>query len=176
MDIRIVAPEPDDTPHITALYAQTWLATYLNKAHGITYEDIKQKTDEMTQPERVARFQANLSKEAGNPFRFYRVAKCGERVVGVCGGTEEGAVVHLASLYVLPEEQGKGIGGRLMESFLAWANPTKPVRVHVVTYNQTAISFYQQWGFVDTGKRFTEERYRMASGNSFPEMELALVR
>lgn len=176
MDVRIVPPELDDTPQITALYARTWLATYPNEAHGITREDIKQKTDEMTQPERVARFRANLSREAGNPLRFYRVAKRGERVVGVCGGMEEDEVVHLASLYVLPEEQGQGIGGRLMDAFLAWANPAKPVRVHVVTYNQTAISFYERGGFVDTGKRFTEERYRMASGNRFPEMELVLER
>jgi hypothetical protein len=41
---------------------------------------------------------------------------------------------------------------------------------------ETAISFHKRWGFVGTGKPFTEERYRMVSGNSFPEMELALVR
>lgn len=176
MSIDIVRAHPDEMPQISALYAATWLGTYPNEEFGITLDDIKQKTKEMVEPERVAKFREHLIKEQNDPIRFFRVAKEGERIVGVCGGVEKGDAVHMASLYVLPAEQGKGIGGKLMEAFLDWANHEKTIRLHVVTYNHTAIQFYEHWGFKDNGKRFTEERYKMASGNSFPEMEMVFKR
>lgn len=176
MNIDIVRPNPEDVPQMSALYATTWLATYPNEEYGISYQDIKQRTDQMKTPERIEKQRQKLFEQQSDPKRFFRVAKEGERVVGVCAGVEKEDIVHMASLYVLPDAQGKGIGGALMEAFLAWANPEKPTRLHVVTYNENAIRFYEKWGFKDTGKRFTEDRFIMQSGNSFPEMEMVLER
>lgn len=170
MGISIEKPISTDVSEILELYVVTWLATYPNEAYGISYEDIKQKTDEMRG--RTASFAEALEKEKDNAQRFFVVAKDKGRIVGVCGGVEEDTVVHMASMYVLPGEQRKGVGGKLMEAFLGWANKDKTIRLHVVTYNQAAITFYEKWGFVDVGKRFTEDRFVMASGNAFPEMEM----
>ena len=109
--------------------------------------------------------------EGRGPEALYR--KEGDRVVGVCGARDKGSLVHLGSLYILPDSQGKGIGSMLMQELLEWTGPDKTLSLHVATYNKNALSFYEKWGFEDTGKRLTEDRFRMASGNSLPELEMA---
>ncbi len=173
MHIQVVAPQPAMMQAISALYAKTWLATYPNEAYGITRDDIKERTDAMTDPEKVAERLVNIMNVLKDPMQFYRVAVDGNEVVGVCAGKVKDECVHLSSLYVLPERQGMGIGTQLLDAFLAWAKThKKPIQLHVVTYNTGAIQFYQTHGFVDTGRRFTEDRFIMKSGNGLPEMEM----
>ena len=169
-------PLPADAEEISGLYATTWLATYPNEAHGITVADVELKNAERMSPARISRLQDYITNELHKPLNFYVIARDDSRIVGVCTAFEKDDHIQLASIYVLPSEQGKGVGGALMEAFLAWANPHKPVRLHVVSYNQTATRFYERWGFKDTGKRFSEERFVMASGNTLPEIEMVLVR
>lgn len=61
------------------------------------------------------------------------------------------------------------------EKCLSFLDKNKETIVQVATYNEKAISFYKKLGFVDTGKRFTEERFVMPiSGSKIPEMEMVL--
>lgn len=51
----------------------------------------------------------------------------------------------------------------------------KDIIVQVATYNAQAIDFYKKLGFIDYGKRFTEEKHRMPiSGRLILEMELII--
>ena len=77
---------------------------------------------------------------------------------------------------MLPAYQGQGVGSALLADFILWAGEGSDVTVHVATYNAQAIAFYERKGFVDTGKRFAEERFRMKSGNLIPEMEMVLKK
>ncbi len=81
---------------------------------------------------------------------------------------------QLKTIYVLPEFQGKGIGKMLYEEVVKFSDPEKDTIVHVATYSKQAIEFYKKLGFVDTGKRFSEERFKMKSGAIIPEMEMIL--
>jgi GNAT superfamily N-acetyltransferase len=171
MNLIITQPQSCDVSQIISLYTKTWLDTYPNTKHGISFDDIKDKTDKMSQPDKVKKFRENLSNRSNNLKSFFRVAKVGDKILGVCGAVEEDGFIHLASLYVLPDEQKRGVGAALMNEFLNWAR-NRPIKLHVVTYNQKAITFYEKWGFKDTGKRFTEDRYKMKSGNYLPEMEM----
>lgn len=59
--------------------------------------------------------------------------------------------------------------------FFASTDSKKDVIVHLAVYNLKAIEFYKKLGFVDTGKRFSEEAYKMPiSGVIVPEMEMIL--
>ena len=51
-------------------------------------------------------------------------------------------------------------------------NLAKDTYVDVAEYNQRAIDFYTKLGFVDTGRRHQEERFRMKSGAIITEMEM----
>ena len=46
----------------------------------------------------------------------------------------------------------------------------------MATYNQKAIDFYKKLGFEETGKNFSQERFRMKSGSIIPETELCIER
>jgi ribosomal protein S18 acetylase RimI-like enzyme len=77
-------------------------------------------------------------------------------------------------IYVLPEYQGKGIGKLLWNELSKYLDINKETFVEVATYNENAIKFYEKLGFVDTNKRFTDERFRMRSGGIIPQMEMKL--
>ena len=59
-------------------------------------------------------------------------------------------VLHLHKLYVLPEFQGKGLGGRLLEHAFQAACQAgcRKVRLHVNKGNHRAIACYRRHGFV----------------------------
>ena len=102
------------------------------------------------------------------------VAVYEDRVVGVTTMIQREEYNQLQTIYVLPEFQGKGIGKMLYAGAVRFCDTSKKLIVQVATYNNTAIAFYQKLGFVDTGKRFQDERFRFKSGAIIPEMELEI--
>jgi GNAT superfamily N-acetyltransferase len=60
------------------------------------------------------------------------------------------ARAELASTHVAESHRGQGIGGRLVEDFIAWSRDRGAARLHVSAYaaNGSAIRFYQRYGFV----------------------------
>ena len=60
------------------------------------------------------------------------------------------AVLHLHKLYVLPQFQGKGLGGRLLEHAFQAATQVgcRTVRLHVNKGNLRAIACYHRHGFL----------------------------
>jgi diamine N-acetyltransferase len=61
----------------------------------------------------------------------------------------EGRKTKIHKLYVLQENQGKGIGKKLIQrvSEIAKKNQAEGLYLNVNKYNQSAISFYQHLGF-----------------------------
>lgn len=174
--MTIEVPSIEVYPEIMVLYAKTWLATYPNTEHGITREDIEEMNRKNVSPEHLEKRLRGFEKMLADEAYYYKVATLDGKIVGVCGGEEKDNSVHLRSIYVLPEFQGKGIGSTLMADFLAWAERFPKITVHVAIYNKQAISFYERKGFVDTGKRFAEERFLMKSGNTIPELEMERLK
>lgn len=60
------------------------------------------------------------------------------------------ARAELVSTHVAPSYRGQGIGGRMVEDFIAWGRERGAARLHVSAYtaNSSAIRFYQRYGFV----------------------------
>jgi ribosomal protein S18 acetylase RimI-like enzyme len=172
MDIRIRNVEPDDVEGIYRVYHETWLTTYPNEEHGITIDDILDHLPKELSPEERESRRAYYADIPAHKVVY--VALDGNGVVGVCAGAMHEDYTHLRSLYVLTEYQGKGIGSMLFEHFKKWAGDTPRFVVHVATYNNSAIRFYEKLGFKDTGKRFSEERFIFKSGASIPEMEMEM--
>jgi ribosomal protein S18 acetylase RimI-like enzyme len=174
MNITFRKPTANNVEEIYTLYHKTWLATYPNEALGITHEDICAYIPERISTDDKKRLEGRYNNISDNIFIL--VAIVNEKIVGVCSGEKNDEKTHLRSLYILPEFQGKGIGFALWEQFKAWAGTEKLITVHVATYNTNAINFYASVGFVDTGKRFVEERFIFKSGAQMPEMEMVLEK
>tara|TARA_B100000686_G_C16622561_1_gene880045 strand:- start:419 stop:952 length:534 start_codon:yes stop_codon:yes gene_type:complete len=170
LHVKISPASVNDVVDIQELLRTTWLSTYPNKEHGITKKHIQQLVKSITSQEVIQKKQMLV---ADMPSHVHlSVAKQGEGVVGICAGSKMENRAHLKSLYIHPDMQGKGVGTLLWNEFKSWSAGSQEVYLHVATYNYKAINFYQKMGFVDTGKRFIEDRYTFLDGKSIPQVEM----
>ena len=172
MDIKIIKTTIEDVRGTIEVQYKTWLATYPNKKAGITIDDIEYRYKDAFSPERLKKREEMIVSQ--EPNEKYIVAKDGDRVVGMCY-----AVIHedknqLEAIYILPEYHGRGIGTKLWNAVLPFFDKTKDIYVEVADYNEKAIGFYKKLGFIDTGRRFSDERFKMKSGAMLPEMEMKI--
>ena len=161
-DIKIVKPELKDALGTIEVQYKAWVATYPNEKLGITVEDIKERYKEAFTGERLAKREKLIT--ATEPNEKYIVAKDGDRVVGMCYVIVKEDRNQLQAIYILPEYHGKGIGTKLWSEVFAFFDKNKDIYVEVADYNENAIGFYKKLGFVDTGRRFVDERFRMKVG------------
>ena len=165
IEIKNVCPE--DILGMQDVYYKTWLTTYPNKEYGITIEDVEEKFKNRFTEENLNK-RTNEILNLPNNFIFL-VAKDDNRVVGLCKASIQDDFNELQAIYVLPESQGKGIGRLLWKEILSFFNNNKNIIVHLASYNTGAKTFYSKLGFVDEGRRFIDEKFRMPiSGSDLP--------
>lgn len=172
-DIQIKDALPEDAWGIRNVLYKAWLTTYPNKDLGITVEDIEDSYKDKFTEESIKNFQDKIASTPPNQKRL--VAKIGDKIVGATTMVRNDNDNQLRTIYILPEFQGQGIGTRLWEEIRKFADPGKKMIVQVATYNEKAINFYKKLGFVDNGKRFVDEAFRMKSGAIIPEMEMEIA-
>ena len=173
MNITIRKAEPTDVMALLDIFYKTWLATYPNAEFGITEDDIHHNFKDSFIPEHIEKRAKRIAEMPHNE-RYY-VAVTDNKVIGQCRAILHDDKNQHQSCYVLPEFQGKGIGTMLWNEVKKSFNVKNPTIVHIATYNTNALGFYKKLGFVETGKVFTEERFRMKSGNLIPETELVMT-
>lgn len=172
--IKITIAEPKDVRGIQEVFYKTWLATYPNEEHGITVDDIEHFfKDSFTDGALASRAEKIAHPPEGNTLFL---AKEDERVVGLCRTVLSEKENRLQAIYILPKYQGKGIGKMLWNEACTIFRSENDIVVEVAAYNAKAISFYGKLGFVDTGKRWSNEKFRMKSGAIIPEMEMVIKR
>lgn len=172
MEIKVIVPKKNDVDTIHDVLYRTWQQTYPNRELGILEDMIRELIPEkLNNAQRKRKIQQidTLDKNT-----FYKIAKLDTKIVGICIGVQHTKYTHLRSFYVLPEYQRQGVGTALWDSFYKWSNKNKSIVVHVATYNDNAINFYKKRGFIDSGKRFSENRHSFKNGVSIPEMEMML--
>ncbi len=173
-NIIITTPKVEDVWGIQNVYYESWLATYPNEQYKITVDDIEDNfKDSFTEETLNKRRQAILNPDPDSKLKVL-IAKHDDKVVGVCRVELLPEKNQLRTIYLLPEYFGKGIGTKLWNEIKKFCDPNKPTYVEVVEYNDQAINFYKKLGFVETGKKFSDERFRMKSGSIFPEIEMVL--
>ena len=82
----------------------------------------------------------------------------GGRLLGIMGIQPVGDVNLIRHAYVLPERQGEGVGGALLEHLLELA--TRPMLVGTWAAAEWAIRFYERHGFEYVGPERTAELLR----------------
>ena len=170
--ITIELARPEDAEGIQFVLYKTWLNTYPNEAAGITADDIEDRYKDKLSKEGIQRYRNRISKLPGN--QRILVAKLNKNVIGVCNIIKHEFENELRAIYVLPEHQGKGVGKALWNESRRFFNPKNDVVIEVAVYNTRAINFYTKLGFTDTKKRFSDEKFKMKSGATIPEMEMRL--
>ncbi len=162
----------EDVLQTTRLLHETWLATYPNKEHGVTAEDVDESYKDSYTEENQKKRKERIKNLPKNERQI--TAKIGDKIVGVCAGIVNEDKNELKMLYVLPEYQGKGVGTALWLEIRKFFDPKKGTIVKLIEYNAKTKKFYEGLGFRDTGKRIVDERWRMKSGAIMPEIEMVI--
>ncbi len=172
MDVQILLAVPEDAEEIQHVFYTTWMATYPNEQHGITVDDLKYRYKDAFSKETLDK-RRKMIKEMGDN-ELLLVAKYKTKLIGVCYLEKDKSKNELQAMYILPDYQGKRIGTGFWKEAQNFFDHSKDIIVNVAVYNTKAIEFYKKLGFIDTGKRFSEERFRMKSGSILTEMEMAI--
>jgi ribosomal protein S18 acetylase RimI-like enzyme len=132
-----------DLDAIRAVLVETWHATY-DAIYGAA--KVTEITDEWHS---IASLKARLIK----PNSDFLVADDGKRIGGMAfaESTDGGKLVVLRQLYVLPNLQGRGIGGMLLDEIIESFPEANAIRLEVEAQNTRAIAFYEANGFVRSG-------------------------
>ncbi|MBP6926099.1 MAG: GNAT family N-acetyltransferase [Candidatus Pacebacteria bacterium] len=145
-------PRIGDENALAPMHIQAWKETYVTPESGLTTEGVDAMLGHMLIN---TDFRKNTIAEAlANPEKIlYRVIKNSNgSIVGFLHGSKNEDVNELDGIYLLDEVKGSGTGDKLMETFLAWSDKSKPCRLEVFSFNERAISFYTKYGFVKTDK------------------------
>jgi GNAT superfamily N-acetyltransferase len=171
----IVEPaKPSDAEEVFDVQRLTWLDTYPNDEADITEEDIRLrvggKNGELI-PKKIERWKRTIEGQGDENCAVF-VARLNDKVVGfVAPGFIEGQR-RVGAIYVLPEAQGKGAGAKLMKKALEWHGNSDDIYLHVADYNHNAITFYKQFGFIETDKKITDDVAKLNNSKSIPEIEM----
>jgi ribosomal protein S18 acetylase RimI-like enzyme len=133
--------EAGDLPSVRDVTWRTWVDAY---SHFIPLEDLRSYFDDHYSADAVDRFFRNPD------VRGY-VALIDGHVVGSLRAyfnREEGRF-YVSSLYILPECQGMGLGGRLMQMAEKRAQEcgVRELWLGVMTQNTPAMDWYRKRGF-----------------------------
>ncbi len=158
---KISIATPDEAPAILRVQHDTWIATYPNEEFEITLEAIKKRVSENFSAESII----NMEEIITDPQKRTWVAKDDETVIGYCVAAKYSEKNHIEALYVLPEFQGKHVGGLLMENALEWLGNANHIIAEVASYNERAIRFYEKFQFKKNGET--------GDSNGIPTIKLA---
>lgn len=141
--LRELTLEDGEATH--QLLRQLHNETYANDELGVTAELVDARFTRHTPELRRQRMQERLD-DPGN-MSWVAVDDSGSIIGMVAPRIEEGGVQRIGALYVHGDWHGKGVARELMQRALNWLDSSKPIELHVVSYNERAKAFYRKWGF-----------------------------
>lgn len=143
--IRLAAPA--DVEAVRRLLVETWHDTYDSL---IGAEKVAEITNSWHSIE-------NLSRQLTMPDTSFLVAEEDGAIVGhLFANAQRPPVLTLSRLYVLPDRQRRGIGGRLMAEAIARHSACDVMRLEVEADNLKGVSFYRREAFRSVGERTVE--------------------
>lgn len=134
---------PDDIGQVRSLLIATWHDTY----DGLLGVERVTDTTERWHALDV------LATQSARPNASFLVALQDDEVVGHAFAVEQdGGILFLSRLYVLPACQGQGIGEGLLRAAVGRHPGATRVQLVVEARNTKALAFYGRHGFVVTGE------------------------
>ena len=89
-------------------------------------------------------------------LRTHRVLRADGADVGILAVEVLVDRVHLARIFLRPDAQGGGLGGRVVRALLAWSHARGlPLVLTVLRTNPAALRFYERLGFRCVGETST---------------------
>ena len=154
--MRIRPVESIDLGSLVTIFRACWNISYRNL--------ISAEVREAMDLEAATKLLANAVNP--NPGRYTFIATEAESGLGFASfGSDSDDLTkgHLFSLYVSPESAGKGVGSKLLNEVISELGKIgKPeITLWVFKENPTAIGLYRKFGFSETGREKTDERWQI---------------
>jgi len=147
---KIELPREGDEMELARMHIQAWKDAYVVPESGLTEEAIDKQLAHFLEDTTYRK--NTIIESLENPdSSLYRVVKNSDGdIVGFLHGSKHEDFTELDAIYLLNEAKGTGVGGKLMKEFLNWADKSKPCRLEVFSFNDSAIGFYVRYGFEKT--------------------------
>jgi ribosomal protein S18 acetylase RimI-like enzyme len=147
---KIELPKEGDEINLASMHIQAWKESYVNSETGLTENKVDEMMGHMLVNTDYRRKSINDALTDPNNF-LYRVVTDEEgTIVGFLHASKHEDHNELDAIYLLNEVKGTGIGGKLMEEFLSWADKDKFCHLKVLASNELALGFYHKYGFNKT--------------------------
>ena len=132
--IHIRKSKPADAPALTAIWRASVLATH----DFLSSEDFAE-IEKLVGEQYLPNVEVDVIEDDGKP-------------VGFMGMTDN----NIDSLFISPDQRGKGIGKHM----IAHARKRRTLTVDVNEQNTQGVGFYRHVGFVETGRSETDDQGR----------------
>jgi len=167
-DLLINRATPDDALEIQQATNEASMGMY--RLCGWSENEIGSRfTEEKTQ-EGAKKLSDSIKDFTENDI--FLVARKGERIIGYIYAEKQKERIILEAMYILPEFQGKGVSQALWEETLKYIPQETPIYLNVLALNSKAINFYKKIGFVETGRRSRDDRFKASDGSILEEIEM----
>jgi ribosomal protein S18 acetylase RimI-like enzyme len=151
-EFKIELPKVGDELGLAMAHIQAWKDAYIVPESGLTEESIDSQLAHLLEDTTFRKNTIIESLEKPDDVLYRAVKNCNGNIVGFMHGSKHENFTELDAIYLINEAKGSGIGSKLMEEFLKWADADKPCRLEVFSFNDSAISFYVRYGFEKTDK------------------------
>lgn len=136
-----------DVEPVRRMQADSWRATYVNEAAGVSQAWVDDRTAGWLTPEALKTSREVIGKVLADDSQFYRVAERDGEIVGfVYASHQDDGTIELNAIYTAPDTFGTGLGQQLIDQAIAYADGAQ-MELKVASYNTRAIRFYEKNGF-----------------------------
>ncbi len=134
---KIINATPEDIPQIHQLAYKIWPSAFENILQP---KQINYMLEWMYSPN-------SLTQQMKENHHFLLLEKK-QSYIGYCSYHQNQETTFLQKIYILPKEQGKGYGKKMLTKVISKAklSHSKSLRLNVNRYNN-AVKFYQNMGF-----------------------------
>ncbi len=168
-NIKISKAIPDDAWGIQNLTIEASSGMY--KLCGWSEEEIRNHFPEDKTKEAVERLKKNIANFTDSDILL--VAKDeDDKIVGCCFAERQDSLNRIEAVYVTEDFQGTGLAQKLYSEAFKFLNSENSTTLDVFSLNEKAIKFYKKLGFVETDKKFFDERFRDAKGETLEITEM----
>ncbi len=140
---------PEDAEKIAKLHSESFLKTYLNLNDDERNQQVIDEATRFLSSDRI-QLRADLLAHSleNSDIHFYQIAMRDDgEPIGLIYGNKLDGVQEIEALYVDENYYGAGVGKALVEEFIDWSDPDKPIELGVHKDNERAKKFYIKMGF-----------------------------
>ena len=148
---------PEDAAQTAEFHSESFQGTYVkpNKNHEPEIEEhnrqVVEKATELVSQDRIQKRADFIDKAAQEPEThfYYLATRENNQPIGLIYGEidKEKDTQEIVALYVDEKYHGTGVAQALVNAFIEWADPTKPIELGVYKENERAKRFYAKMGF-----------------------------